>query len=121
MPGRRPGPGNRLGFAVIGGTGVGFVGGRRAVRHRPSVASESSARSTSCPATSASSPNASSGHGHIDRNAVAAAATTVRVAQSEHALLASGAVQIRATWRIGWKPVRSDRIGKFTIGTAESV
>ncbi|MGQ9349725.1 phage major capsid protein [Mycolicibacterium gilvum] len=57
----------------------------------------------------------------VDRNAIAAAAGTVRVAQSEHALFANDAVQIRATWRIGWKPVRADRLGRFTIGDASSV
>ncbi len=57
----------------------------------------------------------------VDRTAIAAAAGRVRVAQSEHALFASDAVQIRATWRIGWKPVRADRLGKFTIGAAGSV
>jgi HK97 family phage major capsid protein len=57
----------------------------------------------------------------VDRNAIAAAAGPVRVAQSEHVLFAQDAVQIRATWRIGWKPVRADRLGKFTIGEASSV
>ncbi|VCT89206.1 hypothetical protein MHAS_00893 [Mycolicibacterium hassiacum DSM 44199] len=56
----------------------------------------------------------------VDRNAIAAAVGPVRVASSEHALFSSDAVQIRATWRIGWKPVRADRLGKFTIGDAGS-
>ncbi|KUI00924.1 major capsid protein [Mycolicibacterium acapulense] len=57
----------------------------------------------------------------VDRNAIAAAAGQVRIAQSEHALFSSDAVQIRATWRIGWKPVRADRLGKFTIGDTGSI
>lgn len=56
----------------------------------------------------------------VDRNAVAAAVGPVRVAQSEHALFANDAVQIRATWRIGWKLVRPERVGRFTIGEAGS-
>lgn len=56
----------------------------------------------------------------VDRNAIAAAVGPVKIAQSEHALFSSDAVQIRATWRIGWTPVRPDRIGRFTIGTAGS-
>lgn len=56
----------------------------------------------------------------VDRNAIAAAVGQVKVAQSEHALFSSDAVQIRATWRIGWNLVRPDRLGKFTIGAIGS-
>ncbi|MCV7221607.1 phage major capsid protein [Mycolicibacterium elephantis] len=56
----------------------------------------------------------------VDPAAIAAAVGPVRIATSEHALFASDSVQIRATWRIGWKPVRADRLGKFTIGEAGS-
>jgi len=56
----------------------------------------------------------------VDRNAIAAAVGPVKIAQSEHALFSSDAVQIRATWRIGWNPVRPDRIGRFTIGSSGS-
>lgn len=56
----------------------------------------------------------------VDRNAIAAAVGQVKVATSDHALFSSDAVQIRATWRIGWNPVRPDRIGRFTIGSAGS-
>lgn len=52
----------------------------------------------------------------VDKAAIAAAVGDVKVAQSEHALFSSDAVQLRATWRIGWKLVRPDRVGKFTVG-----
>ena len=51
----------------------------------------------------------------VDRTAIVSAAGPVRVAQSEHALFSSDAVQLRATWRIGWKVMRPERIGKFTV------
>lgn len=51
----------------------------------------------------------------VDRAAVVSAVGQVRVAQSEHALFSRDAVQLRATWRIGWKLMRPERIGKFTV------
>lgn len=57
----------------------------------------------------------------VDRNAIAAAVGQVKVATSEHALFSSDAVQIRATWRIGWTPVLPQRLGKFTVGEPGSV
>ncbi|MBZ4622126.1 phage major capsid protein [Mycobacterium avium subsp. hominissuis] len=53
----------------------------------------------------------------VDKTAIASAVGPVKIATSEHALFSSDAVQVRATWRIGWKLVRPTRIGKFTVGT----
>jgi HK97 family phage major capsid protein len=56
----------------------------------------------------------------VDPAAIAAAVGPVRVAQSEHARFDEDAVVLRATWRIGWKVVRPNRIGRFTVGEAGS-
>ena len=51
----------------------------------------------------------------VDRSAIVSAVGQVSIATSEHALFASDAVQLRATWRIGWAVTRPDRIGKFSL------
>jgi HK97 family phage major capsid protein len=51
----------------------------------------------------------------VDRNAIASAVGPVKIATSEHALFSSDAVQIRATWRIGWRVMRPTRVGRFTL------
>jgi HK97 family phage major capsid protein len=56
----------------------------------------------------------------IDKNAIAAAAGPVRIAQSEHAKFGEDAMTLRATWRIGWNLVRPDRVGRFTVAAAGS-
>ncbi|WP_244897639.1 phage major capsid protein [Mycobacterium alsense] len=54
----------------------------------------------------------------VDATAIASALGPVRIATSEHALFAQDAIQIRATWRIGWKVMRPTRIGRFTVAGA---
>lgn len=56
----------------------------------------------------------------IDKTAIASAVGPIKIASSEHALFSSDAVQVRATWRIGWKTMRPTRIGKFTVGDGGS-
>jgi HK97 family phage major capsid protein len=51
----------------------------------------------------------------LDSSAIISAVGPVQVAVSEHALFSSDAVQLRATWRIGWGVVRPDRIGTFSV------
>ncbi|ORW23670.1 major capsid protein [Mycolicibacter nonchromogenicus] len=50
-----------------------------------------------------------------DRSQIVSAVGPVEVAVSEHAAFASHAVQMRATWSVGWTVVRPDRLGKFTV------
>lgn len=52
----------------------------------------------------------------IDKQAIASAVGSVKVAQSEHAKFAQDSVVLRATWRIGWNLVRPERIGRFVVG-----
>lgn len=52
----------------------------------------------------------------VDKSAIASAVGPVRVSQSEHAAFRSDATVVKATWRIGWTPVRPERIGQFTVG-----
>ncbi|MGD9621984.1 MAG: phage major capsid protein [Mycolicibacterium sp.] len=51
----------------------------------------------------------------IDQRAVVSAIGPVTVATSEHALFSRDAVQMRATWRIGWGVTRPSWIGKFSM------
>lgn len=51
----------------------------------------------------------------IDQRAVVSAVGPVTVATSEHALFSRDAVQLRATWRIGWGVTRPNWIGKFSM------
>jgi len=51
----------------------------------------------------------------IDQRAVVSAVGPVAVATSEHALFSRDAVQLRATWRIGWGVTRPNWIGKFSL------
>lgn len=51
----------------------------------------------------------------IDQRAVVSAIGPVQVATSEHALFSRDAVQLRATWRIGWGVTRPNWIGKFSM------
>lgn len=51
----------------------------------------------------------------VDRTAVASAVGDILVAQSDQAYFSSDSVALRATWRIGWNLVHSDRIAKFTV------
>lgn len=51
----------------------------------------------------------------IDRNAIAAAAGPVQIANSYDRYFDSDSVAVRATWRIGWNLVRPMRVGRFTI------
>lgn len=51
----------------------------------------------------------------IDARAVVSAIGPVQVATSEHALFSRDAVQLRATWRIGWGVTRPNWIGKFSL------
>lgn len=51
----------------------------------------------------------------IDQRAVVSAIGPVTVATSEHALFSRDAVQLRATWRIGWSVTRPSWIGKFSM------
>ena len=51
----------------------------------------------------------------IDQRAVVSAVGPVQVSTSEHALFSRDAVQMRATWRIGWGVTRPNWIGKFSL------
>jgi HK97 family phage major capsid protein len=56
----------------------------------------------------------------IDRDAIAAAAGPVRVAQSEHVRFSEDSMTLRATWRIGWNLVRPERVGRFTVADTDA-
>ena len=51
----------------------------------------------------------------VDQRAIVSAVGPVAVATSEHALFSRDAVQLRATWRIGWAVTRPNWIGKFSL------
>ncbi|MBX7434566.1 phage major capsid protein [Mycobacterium sp. Y57] len=51
----------------------------------------------------------------LDRRAIVSAIGPVQVAVSEHALFSRDAVQLRATWRIGWGVTRPNWLGKFSL------
>lgn len=51
----------------------------------------------------------------VDQSAIVSAVGPVQVAVSEHALFSRDAVQLRATWRIGWGVTRPNWIGKFSL------
>lgn len=51
----------------------------------------------------------------VDRSAVISAVGPIRVDTSSDSAFAHDAVQLRATWRIGWTVKRPERIGAFTI------
>lgn len=51
----------------------------------------------------------------LDARAIVSAVGPVAVATSEHALFSRDAVQLRATWRIGWGVTRPAWIGKFSL------
>lgn len=52
----------------------------------------------------------------IDSTAIASAVGDVKIAASEHAAFKRDSIALRATWRIGFTPVRPERLGTFTIG-----
>ncbi len=53
----------------------------------------------------------------VDLAEVVSAAGPVEVAVSEHAAFTSRSVMMMANWRIGWKVVRPDRLGTFTVAS----
>lgn len=56
----------------------------------------------------------------IDSTAIVSAVGDVRVAQSEHAYFASDSIGLRCTWRFGARLVHPERVGKFTVASAEA-
>jgi HK97 family phage major capsid protein len=53
----------------------------------------------------------------IDKSAIASAYGEVQVATSEDAFFAADAIGLRVTWRIGWRVMRPERLGLFTVDT----
>ena len=54
----------------------------------------------------------------IDSTAIAAAVGPVNIARSEHVYFSSDRIALRATWRIGWKVARKDRLATITVEPA---
>lgn len=52
----------------------------------------------------------------VDKTAIVSALGPVEIATSEDVYFSADSIGVRATLRIGTKPVRGDRIAKFTIG-----
>lgn len=55
----------------------------------------------------------------LDRSAVLAAQSPLRLARSEDAFFANDVIAVRVTWRIGWKVMHPARVAKLTTATEE--
>lgn len=53
----------------------------------------------------------------VDKTAVVAASSGVRLARSEDAYFSSDVVAIRVTWRAGWSVMHTDRVARLSTGS----